>query len=113
MRKAVILSLLSTILCLAATPAAAVDTQRGGQLYELRCGTCHSESVHARSNRSAKSFEEITAWVMRWNTTLALNWGVDEIEDVSAFLNATYYRHACPPTVCRLSSMAAQETRLH
>jgi len=112
MRNVVLLSHFSTILCAFAPDVAAADTERGRLLYELRCGSCHSESVHGRTNRVARSFEDIAAWVARWNTTLALNWGAEELEHVSVYLNATYYRYACPPTVCKLSSMALKDPRV-
>ena len=80
------------------------DAQRGGALYESRCGACHSESVHGRAKRVATDFNDVRRWVSRWNENLGLRWGDEEIDDVSVYLNDTYYRFACPPQVCKVVS---------
>ena len=89
-----------------ALPAAAAGSDRGRDLYELRCLGCHAESVHARAKKAARSFDEVRAWVARWNATLALDWTAEEIDDVTLHLNNRYYRYPCPPTVCRVVSQA-------
>ncbi len=95
----------AAVLILFATgPASGADVARGAALYELRCGGCHSESVHGRAKRVATSFEDVRRWVNRWNATLALGWEAEEVDDVTLFLNATYYRYACPPSVCKVVS---------
>jgi mono/diheme cytochrome c family protein len=80
----------------APVPSPAADTERGRGLYEESCTACHAQSVHARSKRVARDFDEVRAWVERWNGTLSLRWGDEEIEDVTAYLNATFYRYAVP-----------------
>jgi mono/diheme cytochrome c family protein len=105
MRNAVLVSLLPLMLCAVAPLALAADPQRGRELYETNCSGCHSESVHGRAKRVAGSFEEIVDWVSRWNAYLSLKWSAREIEDVSAYLNASHYHFACPPTVCKVTSM--------
>lgn len=90
---------------LALPTTAAADPDRGRALYELRCLACHAESVHARPKRVARDFEDVRAWVARWNTTLKLRWSAEEIEDVTLYLNTTYYRYPCPPTVCKVVSL--------
>jgi mono/diheme cytochrome c family protein len=92
-------------LLFATRSASAADVQRGRALYESRCGTCHSESVHGRAKRVATDFEDVRRWVIRWNTNLGLRWAGEEIDDVSAYLNNTYYRFPCPPTVCKVVSL--------
>lgn len=82
------------------------DAQRGAALYESRCGSCHSESVHGRQKRVAKDFTEVRGWVSRWNENLGLRWGDEEIDDVSVYLNNTYYRFSCPPRFCKVVSFA-------
>jgi hypothetical protein len=91
---------------LAAPLALGADAERGRALYELRCGSCHSESVHARQKRVAKSFEDVRAWVARWNENLRLRWSSEEIDDVAVHVNATYYRYDCPPNVCTVISLS-------
>ena len=92
-----------------ATAAAQPDISRGRALYELRCLGCHSESVHARAKRTARSFDEVRTWVARWNTSLSLRWDSQEIEDVTLHLNDTYYRYPCPPTTCKVVSLTRLE----
>jgi len=89
---------------LAAPLALGADAEHGRALYELRCMSCHSESVHGRQKRVAASFDDVRAWVVRWNEHLGLRWSADEIDDVAVHVNATYYRYKCPPDVCRVIS---------
>ena len=90
--------------------ATAADAVRGRALYEERCGGCHAESVHGRSKRVAREFEAVRGWVKRWNDSLALRWNDQDIEDVTVWLNATYYRYPCPPSACRVLSLATTGT---
>jgi hypothetical protein len=103
----VVIVLISMLMVLSATrSASAADALRGAGLYESRCGDCHSESVHGRSKRVATDFNEVRRWVSRWNENLHLRWGDEEIDDVSVYLNNTYYRYPCPPQVCKFVSLA-------
>jgi mono/diheme cytochrome c family protein len=91
---------------LTARGASGADPGRGSALYESRCGTCHSESVHGRKKRVAADFDDVRGWVIRWNENLELHWGDDEIDDVTVYLNNTYYHYTCPPRVCKVVSLA-------
>lgn len=77
-----------------ASPAMGADAVRGRALYELRCMSCHAESVHGRTNRVAKDVDAVRAWVMRWNEHLRLRWTEEEIDDVTLYLSTTYYRYS-------------------
>ncbi|HEY4998217.1 MAG TPA: hypothetical protein VII36_03695 [Usitatibacter sp.] len=94
------------VILLAARSASGADAERGAALYEARCGDCHSESVHGREKRVARDFGEVRKWVSRWNENLGLRWGDEELDDVSVYLNNTYYRYTCPPQVCKVISLA-------
>lgn len=76
------------------------DLARGRLLYETHCGSCHDRSVHGRTERSARSFEEIRAYVARWQREIGAGWQSDDIDAVTAYLNERYYRHPCPSDVC-------------
>lgn len=78
----------------------AADIERGRSLYESRCTACHDQGVHGRARRAAGDFESVRAWVARWNESLAAGWGAEEIDDVTTYLNSTYYRFPCPPSLC-------------
>lgn len=84
--------------------AAATDPNRGRALYELRCTSCHSESVHGRVKRAAADFDAVRGWVARWNRDLGIGWSASEIDDVAVWLNMTYYRYPCPAPACRVAS---------
>ena len=86
--------------------AAAADVRHGAMLYELRCGECHSESVHGRQKRVAADFEDVRKWVNRWSENLKLGWSAEDIDDVTAHLNDTYYHYPCPPRVCKTVSLS-------
>lgn len=93
----------------AARGVSAADADRGRELYESRCGECHSESVHGRAKREATDFKDVRRWVSRWRDNLGLRWGDDEIDDVSVYLNDTYYRYPCPREVCKVVSLAQRQ----
>jgi mono/diheme cytochrome c family protein len=80
--------------------ANAADPERGRALYELRCGECHNASVHARTQRAARDYAEVRAWVMRWNQELRGAWREEEIDDVTAYLNQRYYSYPCTGVSC-------------
>jgi mono/diheme cytochrome c family protein len=81
-------------------PIFAADLGRGRALYEVRCVECHSESVHQRGGRVARTYEDIRTWVSRWNVELGGAWGAEEIEDVTAYLNERFYSYSCTNIHC-------------
>jgi mono/diheme cytochrome c family protein len=95
------LAVLAAGLAASAATAGAADAARGRELYESRCTSCHSQSIHGREKREARDFEAIRGWVRRWSGSLGIPWTQEEIDDVSAHLNARYYRFPCPADVCR------------
>lgn len=97
-------ALAAVLFLVSSRTASAADAERGRQLYESRCGGCHAVSVHGRAKRVAGDFAALRAWVARWNDSLGLRWGGEEIDDVAVHLNLAYYRFACPPEVCKVVS---------
>lgn len=95
----VIASLLST----ASLLSVAADVERGKLLYENSCGVCHESALHIRERRTARSFEQIQAQVVRWSTAAQAQWTLEEVEDVADYLNSTYYRYPCAPEQCSFS----------
>ena len=91
----------ATMILLAAAAALAADINRGQALYEARCGGCHDTSVHGRSPRSAKSFDEVRGYVARWDKQLGTAWTDEEINEVARYLNEKYYQFPCPTAVCK------------
>lgn len=70
----------------------AADLARGEALYENHCGDCHDRSVHRRESRLVESSDALRIWVRAWSVHQRLGWGEEEIDDVSAWLEATLYR---------------------
>ncbi|UCE31149.1 MAG: cytochrome c [Burkholderiales bacterium] len=93
----------AVVVCLIAPLAAqalAADKARGRILYEARCVGCHSESVHRRESRKARSFDAIRAQVARWDAAQGGVWKSEEIDDVAVYLNDSYYGYPCPAQIC-------------
>lgn len=84
-----------------ATQSHAGSVARGKSLYDTKCHACHERSVHSRASRKAKSFAEIRREIVRWETTLGGGWSKDEVDDVTLYLNETYYKFPCPETLCK------------
>ena len=85
-----------TALFVAAT-AASADSGRGKLLYENQCSGCHESSVHIRDDHKAKSITDIRAAVLRWSETQKLHWGPAEINDVTDYLDETFYHYRRGP----------------
>jgi len=71
--------------------AHAQNVERGRQLYENHCQTCHTPQVHGRKNRMAFSIGDLREIVDRWQRNQKLNWSREEIEDVVQYLGTTRY----------------------
>lgn len=85
-------------------PAVAADSDRGKLLYENTCSGCHESALHVRERRKARSFGQIKAQVVRWSTAAKAPWNFEEIDDVTDYLNSTYYRYPCVPEQCSFSA---------
>jgi hypothetical protein len=96
-------AVLGCLMCAPCIPGSAhgADADRGKALYETRCDRCHGSGIHAREARKAVSFDAIRAQVARWNGELGGGWSVDDIDDVTVYLNSRYYFFPCPESVCR------------
>lgn len=84
----------------ASTSSFAASIARGKSLYETKCHACHDRSVHNRKARKAKSFDSIRREVARWDDALGGGWTKEDMDDVTVYLNETYYRFRCPETLC-------------
>lgn len=65
---------------------------RGQLLYENHCTTCHASQVHIRSNRKARSVEDVRRWVIHWEHELKLKWNNVDVNDVSKFITERFYK---------------------
>jgi len=81
----------SVVLMLSGQLPHAYASDRGELLYENHCQSCHGKTVHTRSDSLVKSPEELRAWVMSWSIHNDLPWGQEEVADITAYLNRTFY----------------------
>ncbi len=83
-----ILALLMTGTATAATP----DLALGKTLHDSACKTCHQPDIYTRKDRKIHSSAELTRQVTRCQAGAGEHWSASQIEDVAAYLNATYYK---------------------
>lgn len=81
------------------TTAHAADLKRGKQLLEENCIKCHADMVggdgskiYTRSDRRIDSLAALNKQVHRCRNSLGVPWPEDQIADVVAYLNKTYYK---------------------
>ncbi len=72
--------------------AYAADIENGDDLHFESCTGCHDSSVYTRENRRVSSLKQLGRQVRFCRDTIGVSWFDDEVEDVIAYLNATYYR---------------------
>jgi len=79
--------------------AHAADLKRGKQLLEENCIKCHASmmggdgsKIYTRPDRKVESLEGLNKQVHRCRDSLGVQWPEDQIADVVAYLNKTYYK---------------------
>lgn len=77
------------------------DVARGKALYEVTCVHCHDRSVHERKQLAARNFDDIRNYVRRWSSVAGQNWTPADIQAVTLYLNARFYRYACDTPDCK------------
>lgn len=79
-------------LCSVSTTGFAQETLRGQELYENQCRTCHESWAHERKGHSVvTSQQELRRRVAAWATHSGLDWTAAEVDDVTYYLDRTYY----------------------
>ena len=74
-----------------AVPVHAADIDNGDDLHFENCTGCHQEEVYTRTNRVVTNLAHLGRQVRFCKDALNLTWFDDEVEDVIAYLNKTYY----------------------
>jgi len=86
-------SLMSITVCLLAAtsslPAANLDN--GKALVDGNCTKCHDERIYTRPDRRVTTLDGLNKQVRRCELSLGLKWFDEDINDVAAYLNQTYY----------------------
>lgn len=73
-------------------PAVAADLAKGKALHDSICKTCHQSDYYTRKNSIIHSSAELKKQVTNCQTGAGEHWTSTQIEDVAAYLNATYYK---------------------
>jgi len=76
----------------APTLAGAADAEAGKALTAQHCNRCHDSRMYTRPDRRVKSLQELRTQVRRCELSLGLKWFDQDIDNVAAYLNDTYYQ---------------------
>jgi cytochrome c553 len=86
-------ALMSITVCLLAATSSlqAANPDNGKTLVDGNCTKCHDERVYTRPDRRVTTLDGLHKQVTRCEQSLGLKWFDDDIDDVAAYLNQTYY----------------------
>ena len=73
-------------------PVASAEFDRGQALYENHCKSCHEDWAHTREGRRVASMSALRQRVAGWSFHSGLDWGNEEIDDVTDYLNRNFYQ---------------------
>ena len=68
------------------------DSAKGKQLHDSGCVSCHGSEVYTRKDRRIKSVEGLIGQVKNCNTNLSRSYSSAQLNDLTKFLNETYYK---------------------
>ena len=81
------------VLALAPFAAAGQDLERGKLLYDTHCNECHYVRVHERLRSEVRDIADLRDIVSRRSReTRRRSFSVEELDDMTEYLNASYYR---------------------
>ena len=87
------------ILTALANPVLASDINRGKSLHDDSCIECHvsiqggdGSGIYTRPDRRIDSLPALSSQVNRCKDSMGVSWPQDQIDDVVAYLNKTYYK---------------------
>jgi mono/diheme cytochrome c family protein len=99
MNKTILITL--SLCALSTLPVLAEETgiPHGKNLHQQSCTACHGKmtggdgsTLYTRSNRRVNSLPALNAQVRRCESNLELKWFDEDINSVSEYLNAEYYK---------------------
>lgn len=98
MKQQLSIALIFTVL---ASPALAADIKRGKTLHDENCIECHvsiqggdGSGIYTRPDRRIDSLPALSSQVNRCKNSMGVSWPQDQIDDVVAYLNSSYYKFA-------------------
>ena len=68
------------------------DAARGQKLHAAQCVACHDDTVYTRPNRQVKGLGGLIQRVEICYRQLQVELSHDQLNDLVAYLNETYYR---------------------
>ncbi|MCK5497591.1 MAG: hypothetical protein KAI77_00230 [Gammaproteobacteria bacterium] len=88
-RRSILLCLPLLIASLAAVHAE--DITYGKGLHQENCLRCHQAEIYERPDRTVKTLKHLRSQVLFCAVSNDIGWFDEEIDDVTAYLNAFYY----------------------
>ncbi|MFN7086683.1 MAG: c-type cytochrome [Burkholderiales bacterium] len=67
------------------------DPARGAQLHEA-CLGCHGAELYVSPNAKVRTLSELRKEVENWNDRMNPEFDKQEVADITAYLNSTYYK---------------------
>jgi mono/diheme cytochrome c family protein len=64
----------------------------GKALHDKNCMGCHQAEMYKRDNRKVKTLAYLGTSVENCNTQLGTGWFPEDVQAVTKYLNATYYK---------------------
>ena len=69
----------------------AQDINVGKELHQENCLKCHKSELYERTDRTVKTLKHLRSQVLFCAVNNDVGWFDEEIDDVTAYLNAFYY----------------------
>ncbi len=80
-----------SLLVLPLTAIQAEDISYGKELHQENCLECHQPELYERADRTVKTLQHLRSQVLFCAVSNDVEWFDEEIDDVTAYLNAFYY----------------------
>lgn len=75
----------------AASSLLAADIENGKKLVSEHCTKCHDQRVYTRPDRRITTLKGLNKQVRGCQMSQGLKWFDEDVDDVVAYLNQTYY----------------------
>jgi mono/diheme cytochrome c family protein len=89
--KSILSMCITVCLLTAASSLSAANLDNGKALVAGNCTKCHDDGVYKRPDHRVTTLDGLNQQVGRCEQALGLKWFDDDIADVAAYLNQTYY----------------------
>ena len=84
--------LAAAILASTAHLAVAADAAHGKALQQENCMSCHDNAIYTRQDRKVTTLAGLDKQVRRCELSLGLQWFDEDVADVVAYLNNSFYK---------------------